>query len=212
MYHVDIITPCSRPHFLVEISESINKVFRENYFWHIVLDSSVNISLIPSINRSLEKNISNYSFYINSDRGNVGHGHRNFLLKKLYANHVDVTGLNRWIYFIDDDNILHPELKNYLQEFEKESPAIIVNQCYKDGNLRYSDGEPRVLMTACKENMKVFFVDTAQAFFNLKYIKNCYWEKEAYNADGKFITRLFQSHKNFNFIDKNLSYYNYLTS
>ena len=87
---LNIITPCSRPHNLQKIYESIN-IPKENYRWIIVFDA-----------KDIPDNIPNCEPYaIKVENSIVGNGQRN------YALNLIKTG---WIYFNDDDTTIHPKL------------------------------------------------------------------------------------------------------
>ena len=106
-----------------------------------------------------------------------------------------------FVYFLDDDNIVHPNMFKRFEN-EREDLAYVVNQIHKDG---------RVRLFAHPINMKVGGVDTAQFLIPSYMIKNRIWEPYNYCADGVLFPQIFQDHKpGFKFLQENLSYYNYL--
>jgi hypothetical protein len=127
---------------------------------------------------------------------------------------LEEIGGEGWVYNIDDDNILHESFYKVWKSpvFDDEPAAIVVNQLLKNGEIRTGPTESgSAPLRACPENMKVYFVDTAQVVFNLKKIKGMRFNESRYNADGLFIGELFDKSNNFLFIDDGLCYYNYLT-
>ena len=87
-----------------------------------------------------------------------------------------------------------------------------MDQLSKDGEIRIGPSESNYTpLKAREENMKVYFVDTAQVIFNFKKIKGMKFNESRYNADGLFIEDLFDSKGNFTFINEGLCYYNYLS-
>jgi hypothetical protein len=83
--------------------------------------------------------------------------------------------------------------------------GFIVNQVHKNGFLR---------LLAHPQNMKVTHVDTAQVLFPRYFIGDVRWETHNYCADGVFIEIIYDNcidnGEKFMFINRPLSYYNYL--
>lgn len=211
LQRIHIITPCSRPQNLLQIANSILSQRGKLPFvrWWIVFDlNRVSFSQINEV--SLNISDSKYgsiqpTFLFNKSEGQAGHQHRNLVLDCLSKEKED-----GWFYNVDDDNILHEDFCEVVEELDKQPAAIVVNQILKNGAPNRSPINNKPLI-ACAENMKTYFVDTAQVIFNLKSIGELRFDEAKYNADGIFIQSLFEREGNFIFINKNLCYYNYLS-
>lgn len=100
---INIITPCSRPENLHEISKSIN-IPKENYRWIVVfdLDELPNNKLIPD----------NCEVYLHrNEKSIVGHSQRNFALDLIKEGYV---------YMNDDDTVIHPKLWENIKDLTED--------------------------------------------------------------------------------------------
>jgi hypothetical protein len=112
-----IITPCSRPENLEQISLSIP----DNCKWIVVYDNRVQINT----------NIKNAEFLLCPNTGFVGSEARNFFLENYNIEDDD------WIYSLDDDNIIHPEFyKNIEPVLDNDYSIIHWGQLHKDNRTR----------------------------------------------------------------------------
>lgn len=113
---INIITPCTRPENLMEISKSI-KIPKKNYRWIVVFDLDyVDPSLIPD---NCE-----YHYHRNPN-SQVGNGQRNYVLDFIK---------DGYIYFLDDDTIMSPYLWDKVKDLDND--LITFGQLYKNGDLR----------------------------------------------------------------------------
>ena len=120
---LNIITPCSRPYNLDVISKSIN-IPRENYRWIVVFDSD-------KIPYDVPQNCEPYAVKVKGSCS--GNGQRNFAIDLVKEG---------WIYFNDDDTIIHPDLWNSIKDVKENFISFMQNS--KDGNLRLSGKEIRL--------------------------------------------------------------------
>ncbi len=113
---LNIITPCSRPQNLIEISKSIN-IPKENYRWIVVFDSEeIPLIEVPD----------NCEIYCHKNPlSTVGHAQRNFALNLIKNGHI---------YFNDDDTIIFPKLWDEIRNLDND--FISFQQIHKEGNLR----------------------------------------------------------------------------
>jgi hypothetical protein len=126
--YINIITPCSRPENLHKISKSINFP-KENYRWIVVFDSLT----LP------DKNIipENCEYYLHKDPNSIsGNGQRNFALNLVK------TG---YIYFNDDDTLIHPELWDNVKDCTED--FISFNQSLHNGYIRLTGDIIKVQQT-----------------------------------------------------------------
>ena len=85
-----------------------------------------------------------------------------------------------YIYFLDDDNLIHPELfKNLVGKLDGTS--IIMDQYNKDDSLRLSHTEP----------IEVGHVDVGNILINRKDIGDLRFEVDKYEADGILFNEIF---------------------
>jgi hypothetical protein len=178
-----IITPCMRPHFLSKVCESID--FDKIKQWIIVYDTSKNIKF--------EKQFSNNSkiLEIECNKQTYGAG-----CKRMKALKLVTSG---FVYFLDDDNIIHANFWNILKKVELTNfytwnCDVIFNNTVYYGN-------------ECKVNT----IDTSQFLVPVDIISKTIW-KNGYCADGLFIEEIYKNNPDkLCYINEIASYYNYIT-
>ena len=137
-----IITPCSRPENLEEISKTIHPLCK----WIVVHDNTKPV--VP---------INNATFLVCEDTGYVGTKARNYALDNLPLTDDD------FILFHDDDNIIHPNWYDTVSKFLKYDFSILTwGQINRNGIIR-------LLPT---ESPKIGNIDTASFLIRWKYNKN----------------------------------------
>ena len=178
-----IITPSYRVNNLLKIKESINFKYIDE--WIIVYDGSKIIDN-PEIFKNQENN--KIKEYVVNDEGISGNPQRNYALTK-------ITNPDTLIYYLDDDNILHPNLYKLLNIIDNDK-MYTFNQCNgMKGN-----------------NIRVCGIDTAMVIIPYKLCKNEKWILDKYEADGYYISECYNNNINIHiFIDNDLCYYNKLT-
>ena len=176
MMYLNIITPCSRPQNLKLISESIN-IPKENYRWIVVFDGLE----IPEIPNNCE------AYSIKDNNSIYGNAQRNYALDLI---------TDGYVYFNDDDTIIHPELWDEIKD--KENDFISFKQSNKDGSLRLEGNE-----------IKPNFIDSHNFVASSKCI-NTRWVLDRYDADAFFAMECYKNAKESLYIPKILSVYNFL--
>lgn len=200
-----IITPCSRPENLVKIFGSIFSVVPTHdwgrIFWHIIVDAAVKDSGDLSEFMALAQNNRRISVIFSPHKkALVGHAHRNFFLDNFFP-----PDANQWLYFLDDDTMLHkdfwPAIRN---EMIPSRSAIVFNQNHANGLLR---------LIADISSIKVGYIDMGMYLVNASHIPaEMRFDEKDYCADGIFIEE-FCKHIGkpaFTHINKVLSTYNQL--
>jgi hypothetical protein len=184
---ITIITPSYRIQNLSKIEKTIDFDYVDE--WIIVYDGS-KISEIPSIfNDSINKN--KIKEFINNDKGISGNPQRNYGLSK-------VSNKNTLLYFLDDDNIIHPDLYDILKNIDKKY-LYTFNQI----NLNSSN----YLLKGNK--IESGAIDTAMVLIPFKYCKDVRWKIDEYGADYYYIKECIRVCKNsYIYINKIASYYN----
>lgn len=176
---LNIVTPCTRPENLDTIYKSIN--FEKVKIWYIIYD----VRKVVYKKRFSHPKIIELAC---TDEGTVGHQIRNMAINMI------PYGL---IYFLDDDNQIHPSFWDL---------DIKCNKIYTF-NMQYSDG--RILKGDVPAPNKI---DTAQYVFDVNLVHNLQFDSFNYQADGCFIQQLCKDNlKNWQYVDKCMACYNALT-
>jgi hypothetical protein len=175
---INIITPCSRPENLEKISESIN-IPSENYRWIVVFDSDH----LHSAPENCE------SYFLKVDGSNVGNAQRNFAIDMIDDGYV---------YFLDDDTILHPVLWENLKEYE-DKDMIVFSQIWKNGKIRLRG-----------DRVAINHTDSGNFLVKRYVIGDLRWDLRRYDADGIFAEECFKASKSVIFLYKPCSIYNAL--
>ena len=186
---ITIITPCIRPDNLQIIKDSIN--FEHVCEWIIVYDLS---KIKPQKNFENDK-ISEYNF---TSEGVSGNPQRNFALTK-------VKNEESYIYYLDDDNIVHPELYNL---------NLLPNKFYTFNQITSVHGTGII----CKDKLRlkgnfisIGRIDSAMFLIYYPLVKGILWKIDKYEADGHYIHECYLKNKNcWIYKNKELCYYNYI--
>lgn len=120
-----------------------------------------------------------------------------------------------WICFLDDDNLLYPDFGKIASRTISENidkQGFIFNQDHKNKiNEPYQELSNHNNLIACKENIKLGGIDTAQFIFNRSIIKDIRFIHYLYQSDYFFVKKIYDNNKdNIHFVNEYLSYYNYL--
>jgi hypothetical protein len=177
---LNIITPCSRPENLHQISKSIN-IPKGHYRWIVIFDMEElpNRDLIPD-------NCETY-LYINPD-SRVGHAQRNFALDLIQQGHV---------YMNDDDTVIHPQLWANIKDLDDD--FITFNQSLANGDSRLIGG-----------NVQIGHIDSHNFILSRELIGDSKWIIDKYDADGIFAVECYSKCQSPTVINKYLSIYNQL--
>jgi hypothetical protein len=202
---IHIITRCTRPENLRQIRESIfqNKPKAVDVVWNVVFDCKKVSTLSTDLLGDLKCKNTRFHFTECGDWKCQYHFANNLLT------HYIRDG---FVYFVDDDNILHQNFYSSLLKLYAENPnsrGFVFSQWVGGNDFSGVDirfGKP--------DNIKVGSIDLAQFVFG--------WELpfeyrtlfgNGYCGDGDFIVGLFQNgaKSEFTFTDEILSYYNYIS-
>lgn len=195
MNNLILVTPCSRPGNLSEMY--FNQIARYRPTWIICHDAELGSR--PTF-QAVNKINSPYLVELYNKGGVSGNLQRNTCLD--YVKEKNISG---WLYFLDDDNILHPDFMIGLMMLQVQNPkakGFIFGQNLPDGTVRINT----------KENIKVCHIDQAQYCLHTDLIgDNRFIQK--YEADGILIESLYnENREKFVISDRLLCYYNYLRS
>ena len=184
---ITIITPCIRPANLLKIKESINFDYVDE--WIIVYDGK-KISENPKLFTS--DKIHEHVF---SGDGISGNPQRNYALDQIKN--------QTYIYFLDDDNLIHPDLYLLVDTIE---PTKI----YTFNQERPPEEFP--FTSNLKGNkLELQKIDSAMFLIDYTLCKDIRWLPYKYYSDGIFAMECYSMHKDkWVYVDKTLSYYNKL--
>jgi len=194
-HKLTIITPSYRIDNLRRIKESINFDYVSE--WIIVYDQTK-----ITENPYLFANDDKIKEYLHTSHGISGNPQRNFALSM-------VSDKNSYIYFLDDDNIIHPDFVDLMNLLD-DNKIYTFNQTIKVWNGNSPFGYDNVLRLK-GNNINVQHIDTAMFLIHYSLCKNTPWILEKYDADGFFIKECYEKHKEKHiFIDNVFCYYNFL--
>jgi len=177
-----LITPSYRVNNLLEIKKSINFEYIEE--WIIVYDGSKIIDN-PHLFINQENNKIKEYVYKCENGGISGNPQRNYALSKL-------TNPYALMYYLDDDNIIHPNLYKLLD-------IINNNNIYSFNQYNRIKGD----------NIHPICIDTAMLIIPYNLCKNVKWILNDYAADGFYLKECYDQNKNIHiYVDNDLCYYN----
>jgi SAM-dependent methyltransferase len=183
---ITIITPSFRTNNLVALKNSINFDYVNE--WIIVHDGS---KMAENPNVFANENNSKIKEYIHTGEGYLGNAQRNYALD-------NITITDTILYYLDDDNIIHPSLYKLLDIVDK-------NKIYTFNQIR----TPNTVLKG--DNITIGNIDTAMILIDYSLCSSIRWENNRYDADGYYITQCYgQNQDKHIFADNVLCYYNKL--
>jgi hypothetical protein len=186
MKKITIITPSMRPHNLWRVKESIR--FEYVNEWIIVYDGK-HIHENPHLFKNVAESYK-IKEYVHIGEGCSGNTQRNYALDII--SNQDKEGQDTFIYFLDDDNIIHPDLYSLIHSIE---PGYI----YTFNQVDRIKGN----------NINLFCIDTAMFLVDFRLCGDIRWLPYRYNADGYYIIKCYLKNQGkWKYIDRDLSYYN----
>lgn len=199
MQRLNIITRCTRPNFLKKVKESIFQTDLFDIKWWVVFDTRIIKDIDAEFLSELQLS-GGTALFFNGIEGDYGH--------TLLSKTLDMID-NGFVYFLDDDNIIHEEFYNKIYSEIKENPdklGFIFSQKVTGKDFTGLD-----IRLASPENCKVSKIDMAQFFLHRDLISDFKFKENDYKADGYFIENIYNSNVDkFHFIEEVLCYYNYL--
>jgi hypothetical protein len=197
-----IITPCSRPQNLVLVARSM--FWPHVLVWIIAHMPGTDISLSAKTlarhgygSKILHLGPQNASSANKFSPGRYGNGLRNLALQHL------PEPRNYFVYFLDDDNLMHPHLWRILPALDVAKPRVYTVDS------RYTRDVVKILKGS---RCKVGFIDTAQLLIAARLltdVKVATWKAERYDADGVFAMGLCRKYGT-TYIPLTLAHYNAL--
>jgi hypothetical protein len=196
MTTLHIITPVSRPGNLEKLQQSIGPGYYPDMylFWWQMLDTSE----FPSAGPLLSDWIKEFlvpSVFNGKTLSVAGNAQRNAALEQIK---------DGWVYFLDDDTTMHPDLLRTIAPILNGIPGccLVFNQDWPDGSSR---------CTVSPSNMHQGTVDTGQVVLAREAIGDLRWDADKYHSDGPFIESVFRAQPEaFIWINRTLAIYNNL--
>ncbi len=165
-----IVTPVSRPWNLAALDESLRRGIRRTpYAWWVVFD--VARTTIPP--RPIWCDAA-YWGPGDGRTGAVGYPQRNWALDR-----ID----DGWVYFLDDDNLIHPDMERVWEESLQAHPDadwFVFRQVRRDGTT--------YLPPHCPP--RVGRIDVGQGIMKRERIGRMRFPADRYDADGALFERL----------------------
>lgn len=199
MIKLNIITRCTRPDFLEKVKKSIFTTILFDIKWWVVFDTRV----IKDIDADFLSNLQllgGEAIFMRGENGDMAHSLLSKVIDKIQEG---------FIYFLDDDNILHENFYDTIHKKIIENPdkkGFIFSQKISGKDFTGLD-----IREAKPENTRVQHIDMAQFLLKRDLIGNERFVSGDYKADGYFIEKIFKNNtEDFYFIDDVLCYYNYL--
>jgi hypothetical protein len=187
---VVLITPSIRPNNLLKIRDSIK--FEYINKWIIVYDGN-KIAENPKLftNDCCSDKIEEHVY---KGDGGSGNPQRNYALDL-------IKDMDTYLYYLDDDNVIHPHLYTLLSTMED-------NRMYTFDQQRPDNIFPfKKLLKG--DNVALYNIDTAMMLIDYNLCRNIRWDAHKYNADGLYITECYEKNKNnWVYIDKIMAFYN----
>ena len=135
-------------------------------------------------------------FYKSKNKENQGNAQRNKGLE--FVNKNFSKYINIFVYFLDDDNIVHKNFYSIISELKR-------NKVYT-----FDQQRPRYILSG--KNPKVYYIDLAMFVSDFNLVKLIRFKNYEYNADGLYIEDCYKKNKiNHIYLKKIGCYYNYLS-
>jgi glycosyltransferase involved in cell wall biosynthesis len=199
---ISIITRCTRQHNLKTVKDSVfNNVPKGvKIDWHVIFD----VNTLKDIDAEMLGNL--------KDKNTTYHFERGDKQGMLYpqSSKLIETFKNCWVYFLDDDNVMHPKFYEVISNKVQNNPdkkVHVVSQTV-DGK----DFSGLKFRLAAPQFVKKSGIDLAQYIVHVDvYNKYGYKFQPDYCADGILIEQVFKEHSDwFTFEVEELCYYNAL--
>lgn len=188
-----IITPCSRPYNLPSIYESILNMNSDDVEWIVVFD---NIDIDYRI-LSYQENVPIKLFTSKRNEGDN------------YASRQRNVGINNstgdYLYFLDDDNLVHKFLYNKINLYGNGDNVIIFNQFTKKIQRKFPE------KINIEDYLKKGKIDTAQFLVPRKYKTRWKHNRKMIEEWDYGLDLLDEiGIENFLYVDRLYTFYNYL--
>lgn len=182
-----VITPLTRPHLLSAILNTLDFRFIDE--WLIVIDCDT-----PAFNQDVYRNHPCIKILQCPIRSRLGSCKRNVAMDA-------IQNKQTFLYFLDDDNIIHPDVYEVLGKISPdESKFYTFDQILRSKQLRLRGNR-----------IERFHIDAAMYLVPFGLCQNIRWNTYLDEGDGIFIEDVFAKHPgNHVYMKNRYCYYNYL--
>lgn len=199
---INIITRSTRLQNLKTVKESVfNSIpIGIDIKWHVVFDTSSLKDIDAELLSDLKDDSTQY-YFEKGDKVGMLYPQCSNIISKFKEG---------WVYFVDDDNIVHDGFYEYVLEMSNIFPEKLVHVVSQ--NVAGKDFTGLDYRLAAAQNMKKGGIDLAQYISHVDvYNKHGYKFKPDYCADGILISEVFKKMpESFTFTPTIYSHYNYL--
>jgi hypothetical protein len=175
--NLHIITPVTRPENLPRILRSIedSSIPQFDIDWYVVFDCASSHMIISNENIGTI-----YEEFKSKENQICGYVQRNHALDQI---------ADGWVYFLDDDTIMHKDmLTHFFSEYDEFHTCYLFTSKSKDMNF-YCELEDDFTNVAPNR------IDIGQFIIKRETIGNTRFREDIYNADGYFINQIFQENQ-----------------
>jgi hypothetical protein len=197
-----LITPCSRIDNLSEIKKTID--FNKIKKWIIIYDSNV----IKKKKKFFSKHNDIIEFFHKDISSVSGNAQRNFALNYLNKK----KNKNFYIYFLDDDNILHKNFYNIINNPKLNKKKLIYTFDQSRHQKIFIYNKFQYVKTLKGNVIKTGYIDIAMFLPNFSLINKIRWTKNKYTADGQYIVKCIKNQKmKHMYLSLTACHYNYIS-
>jgi hypothetical protein len=186
MIKLNIITRCTRPDFLEKVKKSIFTTILFDIKWWVVFDTRIIKDIDADFLANLQL-LGGEAIFLKGEEGDMAHS----LLSKVIDKIED-----GFIYFLDDDNILHENFYDVIFKEVKANPTkrgFIFSQKVDGKDFTGLD-----IREAKPENTRVQHIDMAQFLLKRDLIGSERFVSGDYKADGYLIEEIYNINNEIN--------------
>jgi hypothetical protein len=181
-----VITPSVRPENIYRLYQTLQMEYVHK--WYIVYDGS-RIAENPLLFLNSHPQITEI-VYTATETSACGNAQRNHILDIIER---DQSCAGTYLYYLDDDNIVHPNLYVLLDKLD-------------DGRIYTFDSVARL-----GNEPSINKIDTAQFLADISLVRGLRWVPYLYNADGHYIENAcYLNREKWVYVNAVMAYYNYL--
>jgi len=194
MILLNIVTAASRPYNIKLITDNIKSVITKcEVRWYLIFDS-----------RKVEEFIPKDCYYYDFIPGDIsGAPQKNKALDLIN---------DGWVYFLDDDNLMHKQFEDCFLEKIKTKRLICKNGLKQQGLVKgvvFNQLLADETLRAGVNQKNGSSVDCGQFVVNREIIGNQRFNLDFYASDGVFFKEIYDIHKEkIIFVDEPFTYYN----
>jgi hypothetical protein len=197
---LNIITPCTQTENLELLHESIitaKKNLPIDIVWHIVFDTLCDVVFDTLSDATSDLIKSNEMLVLTSHTGD-----KESVAGNIQINHALSNIEKGFIYILRDDNLIHPEILDYLYRGANSVNfgGLLVEQFLEDDEIRLIKPAPTKPISG--------FLDCAQFIIKTELVENLRFHLGIPNACGIFLQQIYNKHQDrFEIITKPLAYF-----